>query len=182
MLGILVAGAPIILFNAWLKKQGDDEMAIDRGVGVGVGRNAARADASRRFRILSARGVDSCKPAHVEAMRQTALLTGPIKQVMLIAANGDMLCTDTGGLAARQEVLTSAATANSGIVLDVIRLPDRGERFLRVRKAGQPDKPALAALVPASLLLPQASTQGGAVAGHCTHRDGRRNAGRRCPA
>ena len=28
VLGILVAGAPIILFNAWLKKQGDDETAI----------------------------------------------------------------------------------------------------------------------------------------------------------
>ena len=28
VLGILVAGAPIVLFNAWLKKQGDDEAAI----------------------------------------------------------------------------------------------------------------------------------------------------------
>ncbi len=67
---------------------------------------------------LSARGVDSCKPAHVEAMRQAALLTGPIKQVMLIAPNGDTLCTDTSGLAARQEVLTSAVTAMPDIMLD----------------------------------------------------------------
>jgi len=158
--GILVAGAPIILFNAWLKKQGDDETAM----------TAARALGSAEIRVgqsiaalqdLSARGVDSCKPAHVEAMRQAALLTGPIKQVMLIAPNGDTLCTDTSGLAARLEVLTSVATAMPDIVLEVAKLPARGERFLRVRKIGQPDKPALAALVLASLLLPQTSAQAG---------------------
>jgi sensor c-di-GMP phosphodiesterase-like protein len=161
LFGILVAGAPIILFNAWLNKQGDDETAM----------TAAWALASTEIRVgqsiaalqeLSARGVDSCKPAHVEAMRQAALLTGPIKQVMLIAPNGDTPCTDTSGPAARLEVLTSAATAMPDIVLEVTKLPARGERFLRIRKIGQPDKPSLAALVPANLLLPQTSTPGGA--------------------
>ena len=158
--GILVAGAPIILFNAWLKKQGDDEAAIIAAWALGsteiqVGQSIAV------LQDLSARGVDSCKPAYVEAMRQAALLTGPIKQVMLIAPNGDTLCTDTSGLAARQELLSSAATATPGIVLEVTKLPARGERFLRIRKIGQPDKPGLAALVPASLLLPQTLAQGG---------------------
>ncbi|MGZ5807729.1 MAG: EAL domain-containing protein [Croceibacterium sp.] len=158
--GILVAGAPIILFNAWLKKQGDDDVAVTAAWALGsteirLGQSIAA------LQNLSARGVDSCKPAHVEAMRQAALLTGPIKQVMLIAPNGDTLCVDTGGLAARQEVLTSAATATPGIVLEVTKLPDRGERFLRIRKIGQSDKPGLAALVPPSLLLPQTSMQGG---------------------
>jgi len=159
VVGILVAGAPIILFNAWLKKQGDDATAM----------TAARALESTEIRVgqsiaalqdLSARGVDSCKPVHVEAMRQAALLTGPIKQVMLIAPNGDTLCPDMSGLAARLEVLTSAVTPTSDIVLDVTKLPARDQRFLRIRKIGQPDKPALAALVPASLLLPQTSVQG----------------------
>jgi sensor c-di-GMP phosphodiesterase-like protein len=159
VLGILVAGAPTILFNVWLKKQGDDETAM----------TAARELGSTEIRVeqsiaalqdLSARGVDSCKPAHVEAMRQAALLTGPIKQVMLIGPNGETLCLDTSGLAARLEVLSSAATAMPDIMLDVTKLPARGERFLRIRKIGQPDKPALAALVSASLLLPQTSTSG----------------------
>ena len=57
-------------------------------------------------------------------------------------------CADTGGALARQEVLTSAATADPGIMLEVIRLSERGERFLRVRRPGpSPDKPALAAAV-----------------------------------
>ncbi len=162
--GVLVAGAPIILFNAWLKKQGDDEVTI----------TAAWALRSTETRLeqsiaalqeLSARGVDSCKPAHVEAMRQTTLLTGPIKQVMLIATSGDALCADTSAVATRQEVLTSAATDNSGIMLDVTKLPGRSERFLRIRKAGTPDKPVLAALIPANLLFPQTSIQGGRVLG-----------------
>ena len=162
--GILVAGTPIILFNVWLKKQGDDETAMTAAWALGsteirIGQGIAA------LQDLSARGVDSCKPAHVEAMRQAALLTAPIKQVMLIAPNGDTLCTDSSGLAARLEVLTSAATAMPDIVLDVAKLPARGERFLRVRKIGQPDKPALAALVPASLLLPHTAAPGGRLLG-----------------
>ena len=160
VLGILVAGAPVILFNVWLKKQGDDEATITAAWALGstemrLGQSIAA------LQDLSARGVDSCKPAHLEAMRQAALLTGPIKQVMLIASNGDALCTDTSGPVVRQEVLTSAATAPPGIMLEVTKLPNRSERFLRIRKIGQPDKPGLAVLVPASLLLPQTSAQGG---------------------
>ena len=158
--GILVAGAPIILFNAWLKKQGGDETAMIAAWALGS-TEIRIGQSITALQDLSARGVDSCKPAHVEAMRQAALLTGPIKQVMLIAPNGDTLCPDASGLAARQEVLTSAVTATPGIVLEVTKLPARGERFLRIRKIGQPDKPGLAALVPASHLLPQNPAQDG---------------------
>ena len=175
--GIFVAVAPIILFNAWLKKQGDDETAMTAGRALGsteirVGQSIAA------LQDLSARGVDSCKPAHVEAMRQAALLTEPIKQVMLMAPNGDTLCTDTSGLAARLEVLTSVATAMPDIVLDVARLPARGERFLRVRKIGQPDKPALAALVLASCWRTRAEESSRLWASSTTSSNGRAAASR----
>jgi sensor c-di-GMP phosphodiesterase-like protein len=160
--GILAAGTPIILFNAWLKKQGNGESGIAAAWALGS-LEIRLGQAVAALQDLSARGVDSCRPAHVEAMRRAALLTGPIKQVALIAASGETLCTDAGGLAVRQEVLTSVAAAKPGIVLDVTRLPERAERFLRIRVAGQPDRPGLAALVPASLLLPQGSAQGGRV-------------------
>ncbi len=78
-------GAPIILFNAWLKKQGDDEVAITAAWALGSA-EIQLGQTIAALQDLSARGVDSCRPAHVEAMRQTALLTGPIKQVMLIGA------------------------------------------------------------------------------------------------
>ena len=172
IVGVLAAAIPIGLFSAWPKnwpkKQGNRDATI----------TAAWAVGSSEFRIgqaigalqdLSARGVDSCRPAHVEAMRQAALRTGPVKQIVLIAkggdAGGDVLCTDTSGTGGQPEVLTSAATAAANIFLDVIRLPDRGDRFLRIRQTGQGDKPALAALVPVSLLLPQSSKQGGRLLG-----------------
>ena len=163
--GILMAGTPILLFNVWLNKQGDDEVATTSAWALDSS-EMRLGQAIAALQELSARGIDSCRPGHLEAMRQTALLTGPIKQLMLTAANGDVLCTDSGGIAARQEVLTSIATGDPGIVLDVIRFSDRGERFLRIRKSGQPNKPGLAALVPASLLLPRAPTQGGRLPGY----------------
>jgi sensor c-di-GMP phosphodiesterase-like protein len=160
VLGILVTGAPIILFNAWLKKQGDDEVAITAAWVLGSA-EVQLGQTIAALRDLSARGVDTCGPVHVEAMRQTSLLTGSVKQIMLIGANGETLCTDTGGPAPRHEVLTSAAGGSPDIVLDVIHLADRSERSLRIRKSSQDGKPDLAALLPAGLLLPQASKQGG---------------------
>src|SRR3954470_23674292 len=83
--GVVLAGAPIVLFNAWLNKQGDDQAAIASAWALGSS-EMRLGQAVAALQELSARGVDSCRSAHVEAMRQTALLTGPIKQVMLIGA------------------------------------------------------------------------------------------------
>jgi sensor c-di-GMP phosphodiesterase-like protein len=167
VLGLVLAGAPAVLFNVWLNKQGDDEAAITSASVLG----SAEMQLGQSIAVLqdlSARGVDSCRPTHIDAMRQAALLTGPIKQVMLIAANGDVLCTDSGGVVQRQELLASAPTADPAITMDVVRLAGPGERFLRIRKPGQPNKPGHAALLPASLLLPQSSTQGGRLSGHAS--------------
>ena len=160
VVGIFATGIPIVLFNGWLKKQGDDELAVTTAGALGSA-EIQLGQAVGALDDLSARGVDSCRPPHTEAMRQAVLRTGPVKQVMLIGSNGEVLCTDSGGAAGRQEVLSPAASASSGVVLDVVRLANRGDRFLRVRSLGKPDKPGLAALVPANLLLPQASTRGG---------------------
>src|SRR5262249_7299964 len=112
---------------------------------------------------LVARGVDSCKPGHVEAMRQAVIRTAPIKQILLIGGSGDAMCTDTGAAAARQQVVASAAVAKLDFTLEAVRLSDGGDRFLRVRRAGTP---GVTALVPVSLLLPQASAHGGRLLGY----------------
>ena len=167
VVGIIATGGPILLFNVWIRSQGSDEVAA--ATAWALGSSETRLGQSiAALRDLSARGVDSCRPPHVEAMRQASLATGPVKQVMLIAANGDILCTDTGAAAAKPEVLTSAPIARTGTMLDVVRLSDGGERFLRIRTSEPRDKPSLpslAALVPASQLLPQAAMQGGRLLG-----------------
>jgi len=156
-LGVLAGGIAIVLFNAWLQTQGRDEASLA----------AAGALQSAEMRLrqtvdtlsdLSARGVDSCRPSHLEAMRQAALVSGPIKDVMLIAPNGEIMCADAGGLLGRLSVSSSAATAAADVMLDVMldvmQRSDRGERFVRVRKLGDAGKPGIAALLPASLLIP----------------------------
>jgi sensor c-di-GMP phosphodiesterase-like protein len=165
VLGILVAGAPLVLFNAWLKKQGNEEVAITTAWALAAAENSL-GQTIAAIEDLSARGVDSCRPAQVDAMRQVNVRIGPIKQIMLVGANGDILCTDTGGPGVKQQVLASAAAANAAIMFDVVVLPDSRNRFLRVRKPGAGDKAGLAALVPASLLLPQASSQSGRLPGY----------------
>ena len=97
VLGILIAGAPIILFNAWLNRQADDEAASTSAWALGSS-EMRLGQAIAALQELAARGVDSCRPGHVEAMRQAALLTGPVKQIMLLGSNGEVLCTDPGGI------------------------------------------------------------------------------------
>ncbi len=164
VLGILATGVPMLLFNAWLKKQGGDEVSITAAWALGSAEIQLDQTVSA-LNALSARGIDSCRPTNLEAMRQAALLTGPIKEVMLIASNGQIMCSDTGALIGRQQLVVSTSTAEPAVMLDVVRMSERNERFLRVRKTNK-DKSAIAALVPASLLLPQASIQGGRMIGY----------------
>jgi sensor c-di-GMP phosphodiesterase-like protein len=166
VLGILVAGAPIVGVNAWLKKQGDDGVAITAAWALGSA-EIQIGQTIEALQELLARNVDSCQQANIPVMRQAALATAPIKQIALIGPNGEILCTDAGESVEHHQVLTSAATRSSGVTFDVVRQTDRGEWFLRIRQsAGRDDKPEITALVPAGLLLPQAPTQGGRSLGY----------------
>jgi hypothetical protein len=159
--GIAAASVPVLAFNAWVKSHGEDEASLTAGWALGHA-EAQIGQAIAAIQDLSGRGVDSCKPPHIEAMRRTALQTGPVKEITLIGANGQIACSDTGAQA-RPQVIVTIATANRDFMLDLVRVAD--ERFLRVRKMGHLDKPAIAALVPASLLLPQVSIHGGPLSG-----------------
>jgi sensor c-di-GMP phosphodiesterase-like protein len=165
VLGILMAGVPIVLFNAWLNRQADDEAASTAAWALGSSETRL-GQAIAVLQELAAQGVDSCRPGHVEAMRQGALLTGSVKQIVLLGSNDEVLCADPGAIAVRHEVLTSMAVNGFDIVLDVVRPAERSDRFLRIRRSSQPNaanlgRPRLAALVPATLLLPQDLRQGG---------------------
>ncbi|MGH6740529.1 MAG: EAL domain-containing protein, partial [Bradyrhizobium sp.] len=82
-------------------------------------------------------------------------------ELILIAPSGQIMCTDSGALSGRSELISTAATANPEIVLDVVRPAGRGDRYLRMRKLGERDRPTLAALISANLLLPRAWLPGG---------------------
>ena len=165
VVGVLLAGAPLLAFNFWLggliDRQGQDE----------VDTSAKRAIALAEFRVtqvistldgLAARGVDSCRPGDVEAMRQASFDTAPIKEIAIVGPDGQTLCTDLGlPLGQRKLVASEPLAGASWYTLDVIQL-ENGQPMVRLRRKVGAGPNGVAALVPAMLFLPQVTTQGGA--------------------
>ena len=78
VVGILLTAVPMYWFNAWLQGQGEAEALIMAGRAIGlvelrVGQARAALD------DLLGKGVDSCQPAHLETLRQTVFVSGPVK-------------------------------------------------------------------------------------------------------
>jgi sensor c-di-GMP phosphodiesterase-like protein len=163
VLGVIAASVPVLVFNAWLRNQGEDEAAVTAAWALGYAETRI-GQAVAAVQDLSAKGVDACRPAEIEAMHHAVLLIGPVKELMLIGQNGQIACTDSG-VQTRQNIIVSVATSDRDIMLELVRMSDASERLLRVRKVGQADKPGLAAVVPADLLLPQVSIRGGPLRG-----------------
>src|SRR6185369_16561266 len=90
--GVIAAGVPMLTFNSWIRSQGEDEAAVTAVWALGYAETrigqavAAVKDAATK--------ADVCKPPQIEAMRRTVLTTGPVKELMLIAQNGQIACTD----------------------------------------------------------------------------------------
>jgi sensor c-di-GMP phosphodiesterase-like protein len=164
VVGVLLAGAPLVAFDFWLggliDRQGQEE----------VDTSAKRAIALAESRItqviatldgLAARGVDSCRPDDVEAMRQTAFDTMPVKEIGVVGPDGQTLCTDLGlPLGQRKLVSSEPLVGASWYSLDIIHL-ENGRIMVRLRRQVGAGPNGIAALVPAFLFLPQVSSQGG---------------------
>jgi sensor c-di-GMP phosphodiesterase-like protein len=162
--GVLLAGTPLVIFDFWIagliERQGQDEAltSAKRAMGLAETRVSQVVGA---LDSLAAAGVSSCHPDHVQAMRQAAFATMPVKEVALIASGGHTLCTHLGIPLGRRTVLsTEPVPGTDGYSLEILTLED-GERMVRLRRAVGADGHSLAALVPAMQLLPQVSNHGG---------------------
>ena len=162
--GVVLAGAPLIAFNFWL------ENLIDRQGEAEVGTTARRALSLAEARIkdtvgtldaLAARGVNSCEPGHIEAMRYAAFSAIPVKEIAVAGPDGETLCTHLGLPLGERTILSSELLVGAaGYWFDILTLPT-GERMVRLRRQVGSGPNGVAALVPTSLFLPQVSTQGG---------------------
>jgi len=169
VVGALLAGVPLIGFNFWL------ENIIDRQGEGEVGTSARRAIALAEARVreavgaldgLAARGVDSCDPAHIEAMRYAAFNTVPVKEIAVVGPDAETLCTHLGLPLGERTMLSSELLVGAaGYWLDIIKLAT-GERMVRLRRQVGASPNAVAALVPTTLFLPQVSTRGGPFSGY----------------
>src|ERR1700688_5115840 len=99
VVGVLLAGAPLIAFDFWvaglIDRQGQEEVdtSAKRAIALAESRITHVVDA---LDDLAARGVDSCEPNHLEAMRQAAFETSPVKEVAVVGPDGQTLCTHLG--------------------------------------------------------------------------------------
>ncbi len=153
VVAVLVTAGPVIWFTSWLQKQGETEVSVLANWSVGI-TDANIDQAVSTLTSLAERGLDSCKSPGWDALRATVLATGIIKEISLVAPNGQTLCADTGSTFVDRETVVTAATATPDVVLDVVQFSDQSERMLRIRRALGRGKPSLAALIPAAPLLP----------------------------
>ena len=167
--GVVLAGVPLIAFNFWLDglidKQGEAE------VGTSARRAIALAEARVRDAIgaldsLATRGIASCGPAELEAMRYAAFHTIPVKEIAVVTGDAETLCTDLGLPLGERTMLSSELLVGAaGYSLDIIKLAT-GERMVRLRRQVGDGPNGIAALVPTTLFLPQVSTQGNPFSGY----------------
>jgi sensor c-di-GMP phosphodiesterase-like protein len=169
-IGAVLAGPPVAVLNLWLgnmvDRQGRDELLQSARrhmvlVEARLGRTVKALD------DLAARGVDSCRASHIEALRQTTFATTPVKELSVVAADGRTLCTDIGNQPEQRTIVSSEPlAAGSRTLLEVVRLGGQPRQWLRIRRPGAGAANGLAALIPALLFVPQVSTAGGPLSFH----------------
>jgi sensor c-di-GMP phosphodiesterase-like protein len=165
--GVVLAGPPVAALNLWLG-------------GIGERRDQSRIEDSARRAIslaeglimrtqgvlgdLAARGIDSCSPADMDALRHATFEATPVKELSIVAPNGQTVCTDIGNQAETRHVLSAEPlAAGSATLLEVIELADRSGTWVRMRRPGAGGANGIAALIPADLFLPHSAIQAGPI-------------------
>ncbi len=158
--GVLVAGALLATFDVWLggfiDKQAEAEISLAGRRAVAIAHH--RVDQARAaLDGVAEAGVRTCDAAAVTAMRQAVFDAVPVKDILLLGPAGQALCSGTAmPSGALQKVWSHPVAGAHGLTLDVMRAKS-GDVMLRLRRQLGASANELAALVPAKLLLPQAS-------------------------
>lgn len=159
--GIVCAGVPLIAFDFWLggfvdrRAQAELSIAARRAVAL-VGTRVAQAAAS--LDAVTAQGIDSCGPSAIDAMRRAAFDAPPVKEIAIVGPDGKSLCSGSGLPPVPRTLIFTRQLANDQS-LDVLRVPG-GDTMIGLRRKLGAEGRQIAALMPAALLLPQASIEG----------------------
>jgi sensor c-di-GMP phosphodiesterase-like protein len=163
VVGVLLAGAPLLAFNFWLDglidRQGQDEVDTSAKRAVGLAESRV-TQVIATLDGLAARGVDSCRTDDIEAMRQAAFDTVLVKEIAVVDADGKTPCTHLGlPLGQRKLIASEPLVGASWYLFDILQL-ENGQSMVRLRRTVGAGPNGVAALVPAMLFLPQVSTHG----------------------
>jgi sensor c-di-GMP phosphodiesterase-like protein len=161
--GVVLAGPPVAAFNFWLnglvERQSLEEMesAARRSIVL------AESRIGRTITILTElanRGIDSCRPTHVDTLRQATFATTPVKEISVLGPDGRTLCTDIGNLTEQRRLLSSEPlSASAEFLLEVIRIGERPGQWVRIRRPGGTAN-GLAALIPSELFFASTASNG----------------------
>ena len=163
LIGVALAGVPMGAFHLWLnhflEQQGQDEVVTGarRSVALGEIRLARVID---RLADLALRGIATCRPDHLDALRQANFSTNPIKELSIVDPAGETLCTDLGiPLGVRKVIVSEPLTSDGDVAIEVITLSSHRESMIRIRRLAAGN--SAAALLPPELFVPQITFQGG---------------------
>ena len=113
---------------------------------------------------LASRGINSCQPSHIDALRQATFATIPVKELSIVAADGRTMCTDVGNQPDQRVIVWSELLSqDGGNLLELVRLGDHPQQWVRIRRSDASGGNDVAALMPAALFVPQVSTAGGPI-------------------
>jgi sensor c-di-GMP phosphodiesterase-like protein len=162
VLGVLLAGGPMLIFNHWLNglivQQSQDEVNATARRSVTVA-EALIGEALDAVRDLAQRGIATCAPEHLDELRRANLDFSSVTEFSVVSPAGRTLCSDLGVALRHRIVMTTEMVADSNAALDVMMVDDRPQKMLRVRKPTGGN--AIAALIPGDLLLTKVATHGG---------------------
>jgi sensor c-di-GMP phosphodiesterase-like protein len=160
--GALAAGVPVALIHrgldAYIERQASDEIRLAAQAAVAraewrIGQSIAALQA------IGKKSLRTCTDVDLDLVRHAVMSTTPIKEIAVVDEAGNPRCLPSGIVAPVPTLSRELRTADDRVFLSVIRLSGQDERALRLvwRRAGDPLH--LAALIPADIFLPDASTR-----------------------
>jgi sensor c-di-GMP phosphodiesterase-like protein len=169
-IGVVLAGPPVAALNIWLsglaERQGREELDLTARRHMAMS-EARLGRAVSTLDDLAARGIDSCRVSNVDAMRQTTFGTISVKELSILAPDGRTLCTDVGNQTEQRKVVSSEPlSVGSRHLLELVRLGGQPGLWLRIRRPGTGTGNSVAALIPATLFVPQLSPAAGPLSVH----------------
>lgn len=154
--GILLAGAPIAGLNFWLdgllvrQTSNEVETFARRSIHLAETRLAAALAA---LDGLAKRGIDGCRPDQVEALKAANLTVAWVKQISVIGAAGQPLCSDLD-LPGLVKIIASQRVANSAAEIEVVQVGDSAGQMVRLRRpVGPGGTTSLGALLVPEVLI-----------------------------
>jgi hypothetical protein len=95
VVGVLLAGLPVLLLTSWLYRQGEPEVLVAAKASIRV-TELIIDETIEMFAQLDARGVRSCGSSDAQTLQRMVFASASVKELAIVNRIGQTLCTDRG--------------------------------------------------------------------------------------